>query len=75
MREEASFHMFFEKDDSKLPIRRKVPSHCEDGQTPLELVSKAEEYCLQFCMKQLIWLSTVFTIDFSRKTTLKLFRQ
>ena len=75
MREEASFHMFFEKDDSKLPRRRKVPSHCEDGQTPLELVFKVEEYYRQFFMKQLIWLSTVFTIDFSRKTTLKLFRQ
>ena len=43
MREETSFHMFFEKDDPKLPVKRKVSSQYAEGEAPVELVSKLEE--------------------------------
>ena len=36
MRGEASFHMVFEKDDCKLPRKRKVSSHYEEGEAPVE---------------------------------------
>ena len=75
MREEASFNMFLEKDDPELPCKRKVLSNYEEGKTPVELLSKVEEYYRQFFIKQLIWLSSVFEIDFSRKIILKLFRK
>ena len=76
MREEASFHMFFEKDDRKIPRKRKVTTHYEEGQAPVEFTSKVEEYYGQFFfIKQLKWLSPEFVINFSRKTTLRLFRQ
>ena len=54
MREEASFRMFFEKvraskqeleiDDPKPPKKRKVSSHYEEGEAPVEFVSKVEEH-------------------------------
>ena len=36
--------MFFEKDDPKLPGKRKVSNHYEEGEAPVEFVSKVEEY-------------------------------
>ena len=33
----------FEKDDPKLPRKRKVSSHYVEEDTPVEFVSKAEE--------------------------------
>ena len=58
MREEASFHMFFEKvsasaqklktNNPKLPRKRKVPSRYEDGEAPTEFVSTVEEHYRQF---------------------------
>ena len=48
MGEEASFHMFFEKDDHKLLGKRKVSSDCEEGEAHVEFVSKVEEYYHQF---------------------------
>ena len=44
MKEEANFHMVFEEDDHKLPRKRKVWSHYEHGEAPIEFVSKAEKY-------------------------------
>ena len=54
MREEASFRMFFEKfraskrklemDDPKKPKKRKVLSHYEEGEAPVEFVSTVEEH-------------------------------
>ena len=54
MREEASFCMFFEKfraskrkleiDDPKPPKKRKVLSHYEKGEAPVEFVSTVEEH-------------------------------
>ena len=54
MREEAGFHMFFEKvrtstqklevNDPKLPKKRKVPSCYEHGEAPAEFVSTVEEH-------------------------------
>ena len=75
MREEASFNMFLEKDDPELPCKQKVLSNDEEGKTPVELSSKVEEYYRQFFIKQLIWLSSVIEIDFSRKIILKLFKK
>ena len=67
--------MLFEKDGPKLPKKRKVLSHYVEGEAPAEYIFKVEQYHRQFFIKQLIWLSTVFVIDFSRKTTMKLFRK
>ena len=47
MREEASFHMFLEKDDPKLPRKIKVLSNYEEGEAPVEFSSKTEEYYRQ----------------------------
>ena len=57
MREEAGFHMFFEKvrtsrqklevNDPKLPKKRKVPSCYEHGEAPAEFVSTVEEHSRQ----------------------------
>ena len=57
MREEASFHMFFEKvrasaqklevNDPKLPRKRKGPSRYEDGEAPAEFVPTVEEHYRQ----------------------------
>ena len=57
MREEASFLMIFEKvraskwkleiDDPKLPKKRKLSSHYEEGEAPVEIVSTAEEHYRQ----------------------------
>ena len=33
-----------EIDDQKLPKKRKVPSHYEEGEAPIEIVSIVEEY-------------------------------
>ena len=65
MREEASFHMFFERNDPTLPRKRNGLSHYEEEEVPVEFASKFEEYYCQFFIKQLISLSTVFVIDFS----------
>ena len=57
MREEASFRMFFEKveeskrkleiDDLELPSERKLSSHYEDGESPVEFISTVEEHYRQ----------------------------
>ena len=57
MREEAGFHMFFEKvrasaqklevNDPKLPRKRKNPSRYEDGEAPAEFLSTVEEHYRQ----------------------------
>ena len=54
MRKEASFRIFFEKfrtpkrkieiDDPKPPKKRKVLSHYEEGEAPVEFVSIVEEH-------------------------------
>ena len=51
MREEASFHMFFERNDPKLPRKRNALSHYEEEEVPVEFVSKFEEYYCQFFIK------------------------
>ena len=72
MREEASFRMFFEKvkapkrklerDNLELPLERKISSHYEEGEAPVEFAFTVEEHYRQ-------------NIFFSRSITLKLFRQ
>ena len=57
MRGEASFRMFFEKmrapkrkleiDDPKPPRKRKVLSHYEKGEVPVEFVPTVEEHYRQ----------------------------
>ena len=75
MREQASFHMFFfEKNDPKVPSKIKVSSHYEEGKANVEFVSKVQQCYQDFYQATLIRFSTVFVIDFSRKTALKLFR-
>ena len=65
-----------EKDDFKLPRKRKISDHFEEEEAPVKFVSKVEEdHCQLFFIKQLIWLSTVFVTNFSRMTSLKRFRQ
>ena len=45
-----------EKDDPRLPIKRKVSSFYEKGGAPVKFVSKVEEYYRHFFfIKQLIW--------------------
>ena len=44
MSEEASFNMFFEKDDAKLPKKKKVLIRYEEMQGSAEFVSKVEQY-------------------------------
>ena len=50
----------------KPPRKRKFSNHYEEGETLPEFVSTFE---------QLIWLSPVFVIGFSKKIPFKLFRQ
>ena len=52
MKEEVSFRRFLKKDDPKLPRKRKVSSHYEEEEAPIEFVSQVEEY-LHFFIIQL----------------------
>ena len=40
----SQFPYVFEKDDPKLPGKRKVLSYYEEEEAPVEFVSKVEEY-------------------------------
>ena len=76
MREEASFLMIFEKvraskwkleiDDPKLPKKRKVSSHYEEGEAPVEIVSTAEEHYRQIFISVEI-LEALHEEDFGHK--------
>ena len=44
MKEEVSFRRFLKKDDPKLPRKRKVSSHYEEEEAPIEFASQVEEY-------------------------------
>ena len=44
MKKEGTFHMLFEKDNPKLPRKRKASSHYEEREAPVELVFKVEEH-------------------------------
>ena len=67
MREEASILMFkvralnpkLEIDDQKLPKKRKVPSHYEEGEAPIEIVSIVEEYYHQIFIPAEYYIETV----------------
>ena len=41
---ERKFPYVFEKDDPKLPRKRKVSIHYEEEEAPVEFASKVEEY-------------------------------
>ena len=71
----SQFSYVFENDAPKLPRKRKVLSYYEEKEAPVEFVSKVEEYYLHFFYQAIEQLLTVFLIDFSKKTTLKLFRK
>ena len=43
----------FEKDDPKLPRKRKVLSYYEEREAPIEFLFKVEEYYLHFFIKRL----------------------
>ena len=47
------FSYVFEKDDPKLPKKRKVSRHYEEEEAPVEFVSKVAECYHQFFIKQL----------------------
>ena len=47
------FPYIFEKEDPKLPRKRKVSSRYEEEEAPVEFVSKVKEYYHQFLIKQL----------------------
>ena len=61
------FSYVVEKDDPKLPSKRKVLNYYEEEEAPVEFVSKVEEYYLHIFIKQLKQLSILFLIDFRRK--------
>ena len=44
----SCFPYAFEKDDPKLPRKRKVSSHYEIEEAPVEFVSKVEEHLRHF---------------------------
>ena len=62
MRKEASFRIFFEKfrtpkrkieiDDPKPPKKRKVLSHYEEGEAPVEFVSIVEKHYHQIFISE-----------------------
>ena len=45
---ESQFSYVLEKYDLKLPRKRKVSSHYEEEEAPVEFVSKVKEYYLHF---------------------------
>ena len=61
------FPYVFEKDDPKLPTKRKASNHYQKDKSPVEFIYKVEEYCHHFFIKQLKQLPTVFAIDFKKK--------
>ena len=44
----SQFPYVFPKDDLELPRKRKVPSHHEEEQAPIEFASKVKEYYHRF---------------------------
>ena len=68
--EEVSFHMFLKKMTTNYLEKEKFQvSHYEQEEAPAEIVSTS------FFIKPLKQLSTVFVLDFRKKTTLKVFRK
>ena len=50
--------MCFEKHDPRLPRKRKVLNHYEEGESPVELISNVEDTTANFFYEDSIWLST-----------------
>ena len=73
IREEASFLCFFEKlkvskqkleiDDLELPSERKISSHYEEGEAPVEFVSTVEEHYRQNLFHQKYYFETLQTME------------
>ena len=84
MREEASFHMFFEKvrasaeklevDDPKLPRKRKVPSRYEDGEAPAEFESTVEEHYRQIFYQTIDMVTNCIRERFQQKDYVETFQ-
>ena len=84
MREEASFHMFFEKvrasaeklevDDPKLPRKRKVPTRYEDGEAPAEFVSTVEEHYRQIFYQTIDMVTNCIRERFQQKDYVETFQ-
>ena len=84
MREEASFHMFFEKirasaqkletNNPKLPRKRKVPTRYEDGEAPTEFVSTVEEHYRQFFYQTINMVANCVHDRFQQKDYIETFK-
>ena len=84
MREEASFHMFFENvrasaqkletNNPKLPRKRKVPSRYEDGEAPTEFVSTDEEHYRQFFYQTINMVANCVHDRFQQKDYIETFK-
>ena len=84
MREEAGFHMFFEKvgtstqklevNDPKLPKKRKVPSCYEHGEAPAEFVSTVEEHYRQIFYKTIDMVTNCICDRFQQKDHVETFQ-
>ena len=79
MREDASFHMFFEKvrasaqklevNDPKLPRKRKVPSRYGDGLAPAEFVPTVEKHYRQIFYQAIDMVTNCICDRFQQKET------
>ena len=77
MREKAGFHMFFEKsgasapklefDNPKLPRKRNVSSHYEEGESLVELGSTVEEYHRQIFYQAIDMVANCIRDRFQQK--------
>ena len=84
MREEAGFHMFFEKvrtsrqklevNDPKLPKKRKVPSCYEHGEAPAEFVSTVEEHYRQIFYQTIDMVTNCICDRFQQKDYVETFQ-
>ena len=77
MREKAGFHMFFEKsgasvrklefDDPKLPRKRNVSSHYEEGESLVVFGSTAAEHYRQIFYQAIDMVAHCIRMGFSRR--------
>ena len=84
MREEASFHMFFEKvrasaqklevNDPKLPGKTKFLSRYEDGGIPAELVCTVEEHYRQIFYQTIDMVTKCIRDRFQQKDYFETFQ-
>ena len=84
MREEDSFHMFFEKfrasaqkievNDPKLHRKRNVSSRYEDGKARAEFISTVEEHYRQFLYQTIDMVTKFICNRFQQKNCIETFK-